>query len=289
MEPRSRRVSGADGLDLHLLEWSDQGVALLLLHGFGNDAHIWDDFAPAVAPHYRTLALDHRGHGDSAWDPEHRYDLETMVRDVEAVTEALETRRVVLIGHSLGGRIATFFAAAHPARMAGLVLVDIGPELDARGVTRIRMETAASIDPSFGSVDEYARLLSLHYPAATPGAIIRMARHGLRRREDGRLVLKMDPILRGGLARSETPAQATERERRAIAEQWEALARIPCPTLVVRGAASDVFAPDTADRMADEVLQKGALAVVPQAGHSVMTDNPEGFLAVLSLFLLEEG
>ena len=286
MEPRSRRVSGADGLDLHLLEWSDQGVALLLLHGFGNDAHIWDDFAPAVAPYYRTLALDHRGHGDSAWDPEHRYDLETMVRDVEAVTEALETRRVVLIGHSLGGRIATFFAAAHPARMAGLVLVDIGPELDARGVTRIRMETASSIDPSFGAVDEYARLLSLHYPAATPAAILRMARHGLRQRADGRLVLKMDPILRGGLARSETPEQAAQRERRAIADPWEALARISCPTLVVRGAASDVFAPDTADRMVDEVLQKGALAVVPQAGHSVMTDNPDGFREAVTSFVL---
>jgi pimeloyl-ACP methyl ester carboxylesterase len=288
MEPRSRRVAGADGLDLHLLEWSDEGVALLLLHGFGNDAHIWDDFAPAVAPYYRTLALDHRGHGDSAWDTERRYDLETMVRDVEAVIEALEIRRLVLIGHSLGGRVATFFAAAHPARMAGLVLVDIGPEVDARGVTRIRMETASNIDPSFGSVDEYARLLSLHYPAARPDAIMRMARHGLRQREDGRLVLKMDPILRGGLVRSETPEQAAERERRAMTEQWQALARIPCPTLVVRGAASDIFAPDTADRMVDEVLQKGTLAVVPQAGHSVMTDNPEGFEAALSAFLLSE-
>ena len=263
-------------------------MALLLLHGFGNDARIWDDFAPAVAPYYRTLALDHRGHGDSAWDTERRYDMETMVRDVEAVTEALETRRLVLIGHSLGGRIATFFAAAHPARMAGLVLVDIGPELDARGVTRIRLETASSVDPSFESVDEYARLLSLHYPAARPDAIMRMARHGLRRREDGRLALKMDPVLRGGLVRSETPEQAAERERRAIAEQWQALARIPCPTLVVRGAASDIFAPDTADRMVDEVLQKGTLAVVPQAGHSVMTDNPEGFEAALTGFLLSE-
>ena len=287
MEPRSRRVPGANGLGLHLLEWSDEGVALLLLHGFGNDAHIWDGFAPAVAPHYRTLALDHRGHGDSAWDAERRYDLETMVRDVEAVTEALEIQRVVLIGHSLGGRIATFFAAAHPARMAGLVLVDIGPELDARGVMRIRLETASSADPSFESVDEYARLLSLHYPAATPDAITHMARHGLRQREDGRWVLKMDPILRSGLARSETPEQAAKREHRAIAEQWQALARIPCPTLVVRGAASDVFAPDTADRMVDEALPDGALAVVPQAGHSVMTDNPEGFREAVTGFVLD--
>ncbi len=58
MEPVSRRVSGADGLELHLLEWSEAGVPLLLLHGYGNDAHIWDDFAPEVAASYRTLALD---------------------------------------------------------------------------------------------------------------------------------------------------------------------------------------------------------------------------------------
>ena len=101
-------------------------------------------------------------------------------------------------------------------------------------------------------------------------------------------MLKMDPTLRSGFARPETPEQAAERERRMIAEQWEALARISCPTLVVRGAASDVFAPETADRMVDEVLQEGTLAVVPQAGHSVMTDNPEGFAAELSRFLLAE-
>jgi pimeloyl-ACP methyl ester carboxylesterase len=287
MEPRSLRVAGSDGLELHLLEWSRDGVPLLLLHGFGNDAHIWDDFAPAVAPYYRTLALDHRGHGDSAWDPERRYEHDVMVDDVEAVTKALGIERLVLLGHSLGGRIATLFAGRHPERMAGLVLVDIGPELDPRGVTRIRMETESSVDPSFASVDEYARLLSLHYPAAQPAALARMARHGLRSREDGRLALKMDSALRGAFSRAETPEQAAEREQAMIAAQWGALARVPCPTLVVRGAASDVFAADTADRMVDEVLQKGRLAVVAQAGHSVMTDNPDGFRDAVTSFVLE--
>jgi pimeloyl-ACP methyl ester carboxylesterase len=287
MEPPSLRVAGSDGLELHLLEWSRDGVPLLLLHGFGNDAHIWDDFAPAVAPYYRTLALDHRGHGDSAWDPERRYEHDVMVDDVEAVTKALGIERLVLLGHSLGGRIATLFAGRHPERMAGLVLVDIGPELDPRGVTRIRMETESSVDPSFASVDEYARLLSLHYPAAQPAALARMARHGLRSREDGRLALKMDSALRGAFSRAETPEQAAEREQAMIAAQWGALARVPCPTLVVRGAASDVFAADTADRMVDEVLQKGRLAVVAQAGHSVMTDNPDGFRDAVTSFVLE--
>ena len=70
--------------------------------------------------------------------------------------------------------------------------------------------------------------------------------------------------------------------------QWDALRRVPCPTLVVRGAASDVFSAETADRMVDEVLAQGRLAVVPRAGHSVMTDNPEGFRDAVAAFVLTE-
>lgn len=287
MQPRSRRVPGAHGLDLHLLEWSDEGVALLLLHGFGNDAHIWDDFAPAVAPYYRTLALDQRGHGDSAWDAERRYEHATMVADIEAATTALDVERLVIVGHSLGGRIATLFAGRQPERIAGLVLVDIGPELDPRGILRIRMEVESSQEPVFTSVEEYGRLLSLHYPAAQPKALLRMAQHGLRQREDGRYALKMDPALRGaGFAGS--PEDAALRERQMSEAQWDALRRIACPTLVVRGAASDVFSAETAERMVDEVLAKGRLAVVPRAGHSVMTDNPEGFREAVAAFVLTE-
>jgi pimeloyl-ACP methyl ester carboxylesterase len=286
MEPQSRRIDGAHGTSLHLLEWSRDGVPLLLLHGFGNEAHIWDDFAPEVAPYYRTLALDHRGHGDSAWDPELRYELDTLVADLEEVTRALSITRLVLVGHSLGGRVATLFAGRHPERLAGLVLVDIGPELDLRGVLRIRQDAERSASPRFGSVEEYARLLSLAYPAGRPEALLRMARHGLRRCDDGRYELKTDPALRSAAGRgNETPEQAAERERGVTAALWEALGRIPCPTLVVRGAASDVLSADVADRMV-EALPDGRLAVVPQAGHSVMTDNPEGFRDAVCGFVL---
>ncbi len=288
MNPESRRVPGADSRDVHLLEWSQDGVPLLLLHGFGNEAHIWDDFAPAVAPHYRTLAMDHRGHGDSDWDPEGRYDHDSMVRDVESVTAALGIERLVLVGHSLGGRIAMLFADRNASRMAGLVLVDIGPALDPRGVTRIQLDVASAPQPTFASVEEYARALTLAYPAGRPDALLRMARHGIRRREDGRYELKMDPRLRGAGA-TESPEAAAERGRAMSELLWKALARISCPTLVVRGAASDVLAPDTADRMVEEMLAQGRLAVVPQAGHSVMTDNPDGFREAVTSFVLADG
>ena len=68
---------------------------------------------------------------------------------------------------------------------------------------------------------------------------------------------------------------------------WKALGRVPCPTLVVRGAASDVLSPETADKM-EAVLPKGSLAVVPQASHSVMTDNPEGFRDAVTQFVLSD-
>ena len=288
MEPRSRSVPGADGLSIHLLEWSQEGVPLLLLHGFGNEAHIWDDFAPVVAPYYRTLAVDLRGHGDSAHDPERRYDYQSHVRDLEAITAELDIDRLVLIGHSFGGRISTLFAATHPERMAGLVLVDAGPDLDARGISRISTDVQRSVDLSFASLAECENALTHAYPAAQPAALARMARHGMRKREDGRYERKIDPAFHA--ARGElTAAEAEALEKKTAKELWDALARIPCPALVVRGAASDVLDPDIAERMAEEALPNARLAVVARAGHSVMTDNPEGFSEAVSKFVLGDG
>jgi pimeloyl-ACP methyl ester carboxylesterase len=258
---------------------------MLLLHGFGNEAHIWDDFAPVMAPHYRTIAVDLRGHGDSAHDPERRYDYQSHVRDLEFVTAELGIDRLVLIGHSLGGRVSTLFAASHPQRMAGLVLVDAGPELDARGISRISTDVERSVDQSFASLAEGEMALAHAYPAARPAALARMARHGLRKREDGRYERKTDPAFHAARGQL-TPAAADAMEKKTARELWEALGRITCPALVVRGAASDVLDPDTAERMAEEVLRSARLAVVPRAGHSVMTDNPEGFCQAVSRFAL---
>jgi pimeloyl-ACP methyl ester carboxylesterase len=285
MQPRSRRIRTDAGPELHVLEWSDEGTPLVLVHGFGNEAHIWDDFAPLVAPHYRTVAVDLRGHGDSDHDPEGRYDYDFHVADLEAVTAALGIERLVLVGHSFGGRTSTLFAAKHPERMAGLVIVDIGPEHDPRGTTRIRMEVMGRGDGSFAAPEEYERVLAHNFPAGRPESLRRMARHELRQRADGRWVRKADPAFM--TARAETDPTAAEAHERDTAKRlWDALARIACPTLVVRGAASDILSPEIADRMVDEVLANGRLAVVPQSAHSVMTDNPAGFAEAVASFVL---
>ncbi|MEO1934790.1 MAG: alpha/beta hydrolase [Myxococcales bacterium] len=268
---------------MNLLEWSTGGVPLVLLHGLGNEAHLWDDFIPCVAPHYRVLALDQRGHGDSDWDPEVRYDAESMADDLEAVLDATNIDRLVLVGFSMGGRVAMTFAGRHPERLAGLVIIDIGPEVDARGVLRISGEMSENRAPVFSSIQEYVAMLSMNYPAGQPDALKRMAEFGLRRRDDGLLELKMDPKLRGARP-SDEAVQA--KEEAFIQQQWDALAKVACATLVVRGAASDILSPETADKMVDEVLQNGKLAIVAQAAHSVMTDNPKGFEEAVCEFVL---
>jgi pimeloyl-ACP methyl ester carboxylesterase len=286
MEPTSLRVPATNGLTLHALEWSAEGVPMVLIHGFGNEAHLWDDFAPTVAEHYRVVAVSLRGHGDSDWDPEGRYDYDSHVADLVAVTDALGIDRMVLVGFSLGGRVAMLYAGLHPEKLAGLVIVDSAPELDARGTTRIRMEVAEHQAPAFSSIAEYETVLAHNYPVAAPEAIKRMAKHGLKQREDGKWVLKMDTAYRGVDGPRLSADDMAAHEAKNMKKMWAALEKLPCPTLVVRGAASDIMSPDVADRMVEEVIPNATLAVIPQAAHSVMTDNPKGFNDAVGKFVL---
>ena len=285
MQATPIKLPGADGLTLAAYEWSREGVPLVFLHGYGNDAHVWDEVCPAFAPHYRTLAITLRGHGDSDHDPGARYDHSSMVRDLESAFDAAGFERVVVVAHSMGARVAMRFAGEHPERMAGFAIVDSAPALDSRGVTRIRLE-ARSGPVTFESVDEYAQLLGRHYPVTRAATLAKLAAHWLRQRPDGRFEMKLDVKLRSG----KPPGDNEDEMRAAMAEEskqlWGALEKLACPALVIRGAASDVFDPDTADRMVDEVISDARLAVVPRAGHSVMLDNPEGFVEVLSSFVL---
>ncbi len=284
MEPTREKIPATDGLSLSLVRWSHEGVALMFLHGFDNDAHVWDDSAPALAPYYQTLALDLRGHGESERDPKARYDHRTMARDVEAVLEQLGVQRVVLVGHSMGGRVAMHYTRRNPTKMAGLVLVDVGPELDTRGVTRIQLEMQTA-EPTFASVSEFEDVLAVRYPVTARATLARLARHWLRRRADGRYEPRTDPAF--SRRRSDrSPEDARAWLRKETETLWEALRKTPCGTLVIRGAASDVFDPETAERMVEEALPNGRLDVIPRSGHSVMLDNPEGFLASLTGFAL---
>jgi pimeloyl-ACP methyl ester carboxylesterase len=284
VKPQSLKLPGAHGLTLHALEWSDVGAPLILLHGFGLDAHVWDEVAPRLAPAFRTVALDLRGHGDSDRDAERRYSHAAIGRDLEAVTRALGAEPCVLVGHSMGAYGALHLCARHPERVRALGLVDAGPDLTSRGVSSMRFRSLDE-EPSFGNCAEYERVLARSHPLAAPETLARLARYGLRPRDDGRLVPKLDIAFmrpRHGYDPSRDRAAWAERESAYLREVLEGL-RVP--TRVIRGAESPVLRRETAQWMVGELLADGSLEEIPRAGHAVMLDNPQGLADALNRFL----
>ena len=113
------------GLKLAYRDWGGRGEPIVLVHGLASSYRIWDFVAPILAQRFRVVALDQRGHGRSD-KPDGSFDFGTYVRDLRSFVELMGLGRSVLVGHSWGGNVVLAFAAAHPDRVRGLVLVDGG-------------------------------------------------------------------------------------------------------------------------------------------------------------------
>jgi len=101
---------------------------MVIIHGIERHAHTFDHIVPQFTRDYRVIALDMRGHGDSAWSPEGAYLVEDHVKDLAAVIPALGLGGVTLWGNSTGGRVAQVYAGLHPGMVEGLIVEDVGPE-----------------------------------------------------------------------------------------------------------------------------------------------------------------
>ena len=257
---------------LHYLEWGAADLpALLLLHGFANQAHMWDLFAPTVADRYHVFALDFRGHGDS--DHAETYGDEANLNDTLQVIEHLGLERLSLLGFSMGGAAAMLTTARLVDRVSRLVIVDRGPETSERG--RERMARALrQARPSFASREEALAYIRLANPKRPEALVERSLEHAFRRLEDGSYRIKYDPRLRDGFIRGDVPRL----------DLWQALRSIHCPTLIVRGGDSDILAPDVAEKML-ETVPGSCMETVPGAGHNVAQDQPEAFNRVVGGFL----
>jgi pimeloyl-ACP methyl ester carboxylesterase len=118
-----RFVSVDHGVKLEVLDWRGSGDPVLLLAGHGDTGHIFDDFAPLLAPHFHVFAMTRRGFGASS-QPKDGYDLRTLVNDIARVIDALHLRRVSLVGHSIAGDEITKFAIIYPEKLDTLVYLD---------------------------------------------------------------------------------------------------------------------------------------------------------------------
>jgi esterase len=270
----TERFLTANGLQRHLLDWGTVGQpTVLFLHGGSLTAHTWDLVCLALRPRYHCLAIDLRGHGDTAWSPEGDYSLEAHRADLTAVVTELGLERFILVGMSLGGATSLAFAGQHADKLAGLVVVDTGP--DGRAAGRNRIADFVETTPEMESVDAFVEKAMAFNPLRRPEMLRRSLLNNLRQTPSGTWTWKWDPQLR----RARGPE--VQAQRRAIL--WAAVPNVSCPTLVVRGGNSDVLLNEDAEKLA-AALPQGSWVRIEGAGHTVQGDQPRLLVEALGPF-----
>ena len=264
------------GLRFHYRDWpatqSDAPV-LVLLHGFTGHARSWDWFAQAMSKRYRVLALDQRGHGETQWAPHDSYNTDQMSQDLSAFIAALDLKKFALLGLSMGGSVSIRYAGEQPQALSQLVIVDIGPEIIASGLSRI--QSGVQMADVFAT-RELAFEAARRGNARAPDEHLRhRVWNSLMQTADGHWTYRYDRALRD---------PSKPRGRMSAEQGWHSLANIKVPTLIVRGAESDILSVEIAQRMTRE-LPGAKLVEIAEAGHSVPLDQPEKFLEALSSFL----
>jgi len=268
------RYVQARGLRFHFVErGAVGGTPILCLHGITQTAHSWDEVADDLARDYRVLALDQRGHGDSDWASDGDYTRQTQAADIDALTDALDLRRFILMGMSMGGINAMTFTAHHADKVRALVIVDVSPEIQRDGVQHIRnfIQAPDELD-SFETFVERAHQFN---PRRSLDNIRSRLTHNLKQLPNGKWTWKYDKALRS----PERGFQAS-----ALLNLWDDVHAIRCPTLIIKGGESDILSAESADKL-QRAIAGSALAVVPGAGHSVMGDNPRAFVGAVRPFL----
>ncbi|MBI4307520.1 MAG: alpha/beta hydrolase [Chloroflexi bacterium] len=273
VEPQDRYMT-VNGLRLHYLDWGNEGKPpMLMLHGGSQTAHSWDFFALAVRPDFHVVALDQRGHGDSAWAPDGDYSLEAHQRDIHSFVQAIGLERFVLVGLSMGGRNSLVYTATHPERVRALVIVDVGPETQRAG--RLQIRDFVTTTDELDSIEAFAQRVMDRNPHRSLSQLVGSLQWNLKQLSNGKWTWKYDKLLR-------TPGYRIPRGSREY--MWECAAKISCPTLIVRGGDSLVLNREGAERF-QQTVRGSQLVEVPDAGHTIPGDNPLGFEMAVRPFL----
>ena len=285
LPPSSLRVP-ANGLEHHVLEWSarDADATVLLLHGFADAAATWDFVATSlVARGLRVLAPDLRGFGDSPRVPSGGYYyFSDYVHDVAELAASLVPpgMPLFLVGHSMGGSVATLYAGAFAERASRLAVIEgAGPPDNPHEVAPDRMrhwieevgQVRARPTRSFPSIEDALRRLAANHPRV-PEAVLRTRVSALARTlPDGRVAWKADPL------------HSTAGPVPFFAESWMAFARrVTCPVLFVSGGPLGWHPNDEEARVRSfRTLER---AEIEDAGHMMHWTQPERLSALLLKF-----
>jgi pimeloyl-ACP methyl ester carboxylesterase len=248
---------------------------VLIVHGLSYFSHDWIGIAAELAADREVVAMDMRGFGDSTWSPARDYAVPTMAADILKLLDHLGWARAILVGHSMGGRNSSYCAAKNPERVAGLALVDYSPENAPAGSKRVTDAVAGQPDV-FASIDQ-----AMRYFGVPPDSPKRARFEAYLRAVPGGVQVKRDLHFRDQFRRAK---ETGERPKQGV-DMWQVLGELACPTLVIRGAQSDMFAPETVDKV--RAANSRIRVIEVDGGHNIPGDNPQGLLAALRPFVSE--
>jgi pimeloyl-ACP methyl ester carboxylesterase len=252
-------------MNLHF-EVVGEGRAVVILHGLLGSADNWRSMSRRLGAHYQVFALDLRNHGRSPHSDILDYDV--MAADVREFTEQQALRRIILLGHSVGGKVAMQFAVEYSQQVDRLIVVDIAPKAYEPS-QRYLLKAMQSLDLS--CYKSFADVNAALAPEVSSESLRQFLIKNLARDENGRLRWKLhleaidrnyDKLLRGlGVERSFNK-----------------------PTLFIRGGRSNYIEDDDAF-VIRQMFPQAEIATLPKAGHWVHVDAPEEFFQTVVNFL----
>ena len=285
----SRTYSAQDGLRLFYREYGDVAsdrtpsdltppnlTPIICLSGLTRNSADFHDFALRFSPHRRVIALDYRGRGRSAYDPNpQNYRAGVYASDLLHLLMAANISRAVVVGTSLGGLLAMSLAAQRPAVLAGVVLNDIGPDIDGTGSDNVSQYLAADMRPR--TWDEATAMVKDISSDAAPdfsdAQWMALTRRSFREDENGNIRVDFDPAVGAAFLKAEP-----------LPDLWPLYGGLRhVPVLAIRGAISDMLSSATFDRMA-EIKPDLVRITVPNRGHVPWLDEPE-CVAALDTFI----
>lgn len=270
IEAQPVRLTSRDGLGLfgRFHATAKDGPLCLCLHGLARNSRDFEDFAPQLAARgYNVLALDMRGRGESDYaDDPASYSMPVYVEDCLAWLDHFEAEKAIWIGSSMGGGISMFAGALHPGRVAGIVLNDIAPEIDPRGVENIRKIAGKGGElRSWQDAAERCRVVNGHvHPDETdPEFWLTFARRTHRQTASDSFRSDYDPAILTTMGKG-LPAE----------DRWKAFDLLrEIPTLLVRGELSELVTDEIARKMRTRNPNLGYVEV-PRTGHTpLLTEN----------------
>ncbi|WP_428661149.1 alpha/beta fold hydrolase [Runella sp.] len=262
--------------------WGDSSAPpILLLHGGGQTHHSWGDTARRLAERgWYAITYDARGHGSSDWSPEGHYWVDALVSDLKAIIQQIGGTPA-LIGASMGGITAMLLEGESKESLtSAIVLVDIAPKAEQKGIERIFAFMSAHMESGFASLEEAAAAVAAYLPQRAKDTDHSRLEKNLRLR-NGRYYWHWDPTMLK-VWKNTTPDQQIEYEERL----FTAAQHLKSPTMIVRGGMSDVVSDRVMAEFLDAVPHVRSLTV-SGAGHMVAGDSNHAFTNAVIDFLEE--